>query len=121
MSANHLVIFEPNAGGHHGLFIQHLLTYWGEEQLNGVIELIVTQRFLDTHQQIATLQSRYSNADIRVSIIDPLPPIKGGSIRGLVKHDLRQGGLLKRKLSEIRPTHALLMYFDHLQLSMGTT
>nr|MBX2818717.1 glycosyltransferase [Rhodothermaceae bacterium] len=115
------VIFEPNAGGHHGLFIQHLLTYWGEEQLNGVIDLIVTQQFLDTHQQIATLQSRYSNADIRVSIIDPLPSIKGGSIRGLVKHDLRQGGLLKRKLSEIRPTHALLMYFDHLQLSMGTT
>ena len=121
MSANHLVIFEPNAGGHHGLFIQHLLTYWGKEQLNGAIELIVTQRFLDTHQQIAALQSSYSNADIRISIIDPLPPINGGSIRALVKHDLRQGALLKKKLLEIRPTHALLMYFDHLQISLGTT
>ena len=121
MSANHLVIFEPNAGGHHGLFIQHLLTHWGEKQLKGILELIVTRRFLDTHQQIAALQSRYSNADIRVSLIDPLPPIKSGSMRALVKHDLRQGALLKRKLSEIRPTHALLMYFDHLQISLGTT
>ena len=121
MSVNHLVIFEPNAGGHHGLFVQHLLTYWGEKQLQGVLELIVTQRFLDTHQQIGALQSRYSNTDIRVSQIDPLPPIIGGSMRALVKHDLRQGALLKRKLSEIRPTHALLMYFDHLQISLGTT
>ena len=121
MRSNHLVIFEPNAGGHHGLFIQHLLKYWGKEQLKGVIELIVTQQLLDTHQQIATLQSSYSSADIRVSIIDPLPQIKNVSIQALVKHDLRQGALLKRKLSEIRPTHALLMYFDHLQISLGTT
>lgn len=121
MSNKHLVIFEPNAGGHHGLFVQHLLRYWGTEQIRGVLELLVTQRFLEVHEQITTLKALYKDSDIRITVIDQLPSIKGGGMRSLLQHDIRQGNILKKQLNRIRPTHALLMYFDHVQVSLGTT
>ena len=121
MSDKHLVIFEPNAGGHHGLFVQHLIRYWGSEKLSGVLEVLVTERFLEIHEHISTLIASYKDSDIRITRIDQLPPIKGGGMRALLQHDFRQGKLLKQQLNRIRPSHALLMYFDHLQISLGTT
>lgn len=120
MNNKHLVLFEPNTGGHHGLFVKHLLNYWGEHNLAGTLELIVTRQFLDTHQDLQKRISTYADSDIRITHIDPLPRIKKGSLKNLVQHDLRQGALLKEKLNHIRPSHALLMYVDHLQLSLGT-
>ena len=121
MSKKHLVIFEPNAGGHHGLFVQHVLSYWGEHQVEGTLELLVTPRFLDIHEVITNQVSMYPHSDIRMSLIEPLPPIQGGSLGALLRHDFRQGALLRKKLNLIQPSHALLMYIDHVQVSLGTT
>ena len=116
----HLALFDPYAGGHHGLFVQHLVRYWGDHRVIGTLELMVTDAFLEKHPQVNALIDTYPEADILIRRIPPLPPRANASTRALLQNDRQQGQLLASALEAAQPSHVLLMYFDHLQVSLAT-
>ena len=120
MNEKHLALFDPYTGGHHGLFIQHLVQYWGHHKIPGTLELMVTAAFLERHKHVSHLISTYPGSNIIVNAIDPLPPLSGPATRALIQHDLLQGKLVQSALNTSRASHVLFMYFDHLQLSLAT-
>ena len=120
MNENHLALFDPYVGGHHGLFIQHLVRYWGHHRIPGTLELMVTAEFIKRHQQVTHLIHTFPESEIIVTHIDPLPALSGSTTRALIQHDLLQGKLLQSALTTSQASHVLLMYFDHLQISLAT-
>lgn len=120
MRKQHILIFEPNTGGHHGLFVQHLVKYWCAHTIPGTLHLLVDEHFLSKHQALATLLRSKDATNISVHTFLRAPAQGGDRRSSLISHDLRSGQILLQHLKVIRPTHCLLMYFDHLQLSLGT-
>ena len=120
MSTKTLALYDPYHGGHHGLFIQHLIRYWGEHRLVGNLKIVVTRSYLETHRPVEMLVSSFPESDITIHPIDPLPPLPSASTRALVQNDMRQGRQVQQFLQEIHPSHVLFMYFDHIQISLAT-
>src|SRR5690606_21945119 len=40
--------------------------------------------------------------------------------REVIQNDLEHGRILKRYVERLKPTHVLLMYFDHVQVSLAS-
>lgn len=120
MRARHLLLFEPNIGGHHGLFLHHLVDYWCTHALEGKLDLLIPEDFLSKHQ---TLSKRLKAPDAKAIQIYTFAHQKQKQQKkntGLIAHDFQIGKILKQHLEITQPTHCLLMYFDHLQLSLGS-
>ncbi len=120
MRARHLLLFEPNIGGHHGLFIHHLVDYWCTHALEGKLDLLVSEDFLSKHQTLSNRLKAPDATAIQIYTFTHQKQQKQKKNAGLIAHDLQIGKILKQHLEIIQPSHCLLMYFDHLQLSLGS-
>lgn len=120
MRARHLLLFEPNIGGHHGLFLHHLVNYWCTHALDGKLDLLIPENFLEKHHTLAKRLQAPDAGRIQIYTFKQEAQTQKKKA-GLIAHDLQIGKILKRHLEIIQPTHCLLMYFDHLQLTLGST
>ena len=114
-AAPSLLLFEPGTGGHHGLFIKHLVDYWCKHSLPGRLAILVADDFLAVHRELAE-----QLADPNLDTIQVYTFTRPSSLfASLVAHDFTMGRMVKRYIERLTPTACLLMYFDHLQLSLG--
>ena len=114
----HLMLFDLYAGGHHGQYLQQLVTYWGERGGLGRLDVVVPPEAIDAHPELEATIDRYAGAGVRLVLIDEPVHVSAQGPFGLIRADLEHGRLLRRYVDELRPDHVLLMYFDHTQLSL---
>ncbi|MBF2067334.1 MAG: glycosyltransferase [Calothrix sp. C42_A2020_038] len=117
-SQRRIMLFDMSVGGHHPAYIQHLIRYWGENDLPGHMDVVVVPKFLEQHQDVVELSQNYQNikfVPISTQEVDYLGPwttyIKRKS------RALREWTLLSRYATSLGSTECLLMYYDTFQMS----
>ena len=120
MQPPRILIFEPYTGGHHGLFMQHLVAYWCAQDLQGRLDLVVAEGFWEKHKTLSALLESCNSGNIQVHTFKPELTGQEKKRLGLVAHDLQMGGVLRSFIEKLKPSHCLLMYFDHLQVSLAS-
>lgn len=109
MNTPHTVLFDLNAGGHHGQYVKQITQYWCSNAFQGHLSIIVTASLLEKHPDLVEVVKQCDRADIRK--LPECPPC-----RNLTQTARMQGRLLKNSLNELQPTHCLLLDFDLFQL-----
>ena len=112
MNTPHIVLFDLNAGGHHGQYVKQLTQYWCARTFRGRLSIMVTPSLLKKHSDLVELVKQCDRADIQE--LPECPP--SGN---LVQTSRMQGHILKKSLNELRPTHCLLLDFDLFQLPLA--
>lgn len=120
MPETHVMLFDLYAGGHHGQHVRQLVAYWGENALPGRLDVVVPPSFLDVHTDVQRLAEHYAAAGVRLIPIDQAVQLRSKGPLRLVRNDLQHGRLLRRYVKKLQPDHCMLMYFDHVQLSLAT-
>ena len=110
MNPPHIVLFDLNAGGHHGQYVKQLAQYWCSRTLQGHLSIMVTPSLLKNHTDLVEIVKQCDRADIRE--LPECPPCQS-----LTRTARMQGRILKNSLNELKPTHCLLLDFDLFQLS----
>ena len=114
MGAPHVMLFDLYHGGHRGQYVRQLIEYWGTHQLPGRLSVVARKDFFALHADVSQAAREHETAGTQCIPITEPDPLRGfmGSVRA-------HGRLLKRYAQRIRPTHAVAMYFDQLQLSLA--
>lgn len=118
MKRPHLMLFDVAAGGHHGMFVQHLVEAWLAQAQERQLVLVVPPRFLDIHSELGEVIVRAPANRVRVEFIDGPIPSPGDSAADLIRYDLSQGAIFRRFVERLQPEWCLLMQFDFLQLHL---
>jgi glycosyltransferase involved in cell wall biosynthesis len=108
-----LLVFEPNVGGHRGLYLDALLHYRADERIAVPLDLVLARSFEARHPDTWAHAQRAEG--VTVHTVGDAPPALS-----LAALDRRGGDLLGEAIARLRPRHTLAMYFDHLQLSLGS-
>lgn len=108
-----LLIFEPYVGGHRGLYLDALLAHYAEQHVEAPMDLIVSRSFAERHS--STWQHAQDIEGVTLHVIDDAP-----DTASLLARDKHNGRALEQAIARLRPTHALAMYLDHLQVSLGS-
>ncbi len=112
MNMPHTVLFDLNAGGHHGQYVKQLTQYWCARTFPGHLSIMVTPSLLKKHSDLIELVKRCDRTDIREL---PECPSSGN----LVQTARMQGHILENSLNELKPSHCLLLDFDLFQLPLA--
>jgi glycosyltransferase involved in cell wall biosynthesis len=118
MKRPHLMVFDVAAGGHHGMFVQHLVEAWLVREKERLLVLVVPPHFLDIHRELADVISLAPAHLVRVETIDGSIPSPGNSATDLIRYDLAQGAVFRHYVDRLHPEWCLLMQFDYLQLHL---
>lgn len=117
-----IMLFDLSVGGHHPGYIQHLIRYWGEQDLPGHLDVVVLPEFLEQHDDVVELARRYGTE--RVNFV----PVTGGEAAALSSRSsylrrrqrgLQEWDLLAKYATSLESTECLIMYFDTFQLSIA--
>lgn len=107
-----LLIFEPYFGGHRGLYLDALLTYYSEHHIEVPMDVVLSRSFAERHPD--TWRHAQDADRVTLHVIDDAP-----SLAPLLTRDAHNGRALSQAITRLRPTHSLAMYVDHLQVSLG--
>ncbi len=108
-----VVLVDLYHGGHHGQYVECLLDYWRDRQLAGELHAVVSERFGEEHGLLISAIEETAGASVHLV---PVPPLEQ---RSLLKNDLLHGRVVAEYASRLDPDQVLLMYFDHVQLSLA--
>lgn len=122
MNTPHIMLFDLYSGGHHFQYIQQLATYWANTIRSGILSIVVPQQMVTAHPSLKTFVDDHADTGLRLFPIDEVTDVREGEagMRTLIKNDREHGRLLQRYVNALRPDHTILMYFDHVQLSLAT-
>lgn len=118
-SAPHLMLFDLYHRGHHGQHIRVLLDYWIEQELPGHLDIVVSQDFCTRFPELVEAAEAAPTVSLR-PIDEPVRLREKSGRLAVLQNDYRIGRLLRRAVTQHRPDHCMLMYFDHVQFSLAT-
>ena len=111
MDALHLVLFDLNAGGHHGQYVKQLATYWCARAFPGRLSILVTSPLLENHPDLTEMVAQCERVELQI--------LERPSAGSLVRTAVMQGRALRNALKKLQPTHCLLLDFDLFQLPLA--
>ena len=53
-----IMLFELSTGGHYPEYISHLVSHWCEQQLPGLLNVVVIPEFLERHPDVVAIPSK---------------------------------------------------------------
>lgn len=115
----HLMLFDLYGGGHHLQYIEQLATYWVENRLQGRLSIVIPVQCAERWDSLSALIRENPGNGVEVVCITEQVDITRAGYFRLLRNDLTHGRILKRYIYNIRPDRCLLMYFDHVQLSLA--
>lgn len=120
-----VLLFDLSFYGHHGTYLQYLIRYWQQQQINHRLVVLVSPQFLTVHQDVVAL-AKTGSADITFVTITPVEEARLQPRSSSLKRNLRnwqEWGLYCRYAKQIKATQSLIMYFDTYQmlLALGQT
>ena len=111
MKDPHVLLFDLYAGGHHGQYMRQLIEYWGAHDLHGRLTVLARPVFFERHEDVLRVAA-HCGATCK-PIAEPV------AVRGFIRGALAHGRYLRKYVQVLRPTHAVCMYFDQVQLSLA--
>ena len=121
-ATSRLMLFDLALGGHHGIYIQHLIDYAQDTGFAGAIDIVVLPQFLQLHQDTVTAISRYPHLTVK------LHPISAAEAAGLgtrrsgvsrVLRNFREWQIFCQYAKALHSTHALVMYLDTCEIPLA--
>lgn len=113
----HVLLFDLYAGGHHGQYVRHLVTYWDAHRLPGRLSVAAPPRFFEIHDDVR--RQVEATGGVEASPVTEPADLRGDGFRALLRADRTHGRLLRHTITALRPTHTVLLYLDHAQLSLA--
>jgi glycosyltransferase involved in cell wall biosynthesis len=118
-SVQRLMLFDLAMGGHHPVYIQHLLQYWCNEKITTKLDIVVSSHFINKYPDIVDLALNCNQKNIQfVPItIDEYHELKHHNY--LAHKSFKEWELYCKYAIKLEAKHCLIMYFDHLQLPLA--
>jgi glycosyltransferase involved in cell wall biosynthesis len=116
------MLFNLSTSGHHPSYILHLVRFWGEHDLPGSLDIVVSPKFIEQHIDIVDLARKYGQE--RVNLV----PITVAEVAALLPHSsylnrklyfFQEWRLVQYYAELLKANHCLLMYFDTMQIPMA--
>lgn len=117
MYAPRLLLYDPNAGGHHASYIVHVLRAWHEMDVPGHLVAAVSPQLFDDHPDLRTLPEREGWHRVSFEEMPDAPALRELS---LLRKGLGERHLLQRVIQQLRPQQVMAMYMDHTQFALAT-
>ncbi len=112
MTQPHIMLFDLYAGGHHGQYVRQLVEHWGTHRFRGRLTVTAPAAFFDRHGDVVDAAHAVQGVEL-VHISETV------DTQGHLSSALAHGRLLKRYVETIKPSHAVCMYFDQVQLALA--
>lgn len=115
-SLPHLVAFDIEVGGHHGVYLLHLAREWGRLQLPGRLTYVVSTEFRDRHADVVAVANAVG---IGVHEVSPVV-FSVGALRFLsgpariAAHAMLEWQRLTTSAKAVGATHVVALYLDRL-------
>ncbi len=116
--APRVMLFDLYHGGHHGQHIRVLIEHWTRQDLPGQLDVVVSREFCDRFPDLLEHARDSPSVAVHASEEPVRLEDKIGRL-AVLKNDLRIGRVLRSAVERHRPDLCVLMYFDHLQASLG--
>ncbi len=121
-NAGKIMLFDPSIRGHHPNYIQYLIKYWHEHKLSGYLEIVVSPRFLQEHDDVVNLALSYNQENINFIAITLEEEAILNSRKSPLKRVLRnfkEWQIICKYANLLKVNHCLLMYFDTCELPLA--
>ena len=115
----HLLVFDLYTTGHHPQYIFLLTEYWTHHISTGKLSIVVPKRMMDDHVWLDDYLNQQAGENVQLIPVHDAAQVEQSRRFGLLRNDLDHGRLLKRYIRLLQPDHCLLMYFDHVQVSLA--
>ena len=116
-----LMLFDLIIGGHHGSYIGHLLEYWCQEERSGILNIVVSPKFLQVHSDVVDIASRHKQVNVNFVPITSEEEAVLHSSKSSLSRAFRAFGewkLLCKYAEKLGASHCLIMYFDTCELTL---
>jgi glycosyltransferase involved in cell wall biosynthesis len=117
-----LMLFDLSINGHHPVYIQHLIQWWGDHRLPFALDIVVSPKFIQNHSDVIDFAAQYNHCSISfvpISVQEEheLKPRNLGAMKR-VSRSFQEWQLLCRYATRLKSDHCLILYFDPYQLSL---
>ncbi len=117
-----LMLFDLSINGHHPIYIQHLIQWWGKHQLPFDLDIVVSPRFIQHHTDVIDLATKYNHCSIQFIPIseqeeNEFKPHNLGPLQRM-QRSFQEWNLLCRYAEKFKSDHCLILYFDPYQLPL---
>ena len=115
---NRPLLFELGLGGHRPGYLQHLVRFWNERNLAGVLNVVVRPEFIHRYPDIVALATKSGQGQVNfVPLTDAEDAetylVDRGNSKAL---NFREWELLAKYADRLNASHSLIMYFDFMKL-----
>lgn len=121
-----IMLFELDVRGHHPGYVQHLVTYWCQQELPGHLDVLVSPKFIEQHANIVDIASGCHKKNINFVAITKEEEavlvdgaLLGDSFKGRIQRAFQEWELLSKYAVSLGTTHCLIMYLDTVLLRLG--
>lgn len=116
------MLFDLSINGHHPIYIQHLIQWWGKHQLPFDLDIVVSPRFIQHHTDVIDLATKYNHCSIQFIPIseqeeNEFKPHNLGPLQRM-QRSFQEWNLLCRYAEKFKSDHCLILYFDPYQLPL---
>jgi asparagine synthase (glutamine-hydrolysing) len=119
--APHLVVFEPDAGGHHADYLRHLLESWAMGSWSGRLTVAIAPEFALRHPEVLQAYGHRETGGATFVTIEEqlLARIGRRHAPPWMRYGFGHWWLATLYAKQLRAGHCLLTYFDYYQLPMA--
>lgn len=121
-SDRNIMLFDLSINGHHPAYIRHLIYYWGEKNLPGYLNIVVSPQFIQHHSDVVALADSYGESNINFVAIAPDAEVALKSRKSGFNRTMRafqEWNLLCQYANSLKANQCLIMYFDTCQLPLA--
>lgn len=114
--APRIMVLNLYHGGHHPQHLEALSDYWSTHEVPGELHFVLAAPYRQHHPElVSTLTSARAT---HVHLVDA-SNLTTNKPRALIASDRRHGRVVRAFAERLRADHVLLMYLDHVQLSLA--
>jgi glycosyltransferase involved in cell wall biosynthesis len=117
-SEHRIILFDLMTGGHHPSYIRHLIEYWCHQKLSGTLDIVVSSKFLEIHQDVVNTALDFGQNQVQFIPISQQELSLLESQKSPLKKFFLEWKIFCKYAKRQKATQAILMYFDHLQLPL---
>lgn len=111
-----LLLVELSVGGHYPSYVQHLITYWQEQNLPGILDVLVSPAFLIQHQDVVqSVKGRSARSQVQfhtISEVEAKQLADRGSALGRLRRNFQEWQLLRQYAKQLGSRHVFIPYLD---------